>query len=746
MGRTSIFSFPKPGRRTRPSNEPKSKPEVPAVSQHASKAQKLLGTAGDLNIDSPTRSDNGSWRSFRTRPSSSGMSVAISDSTQEDNASIISNTGDGDRAVGGQLRGKASSTLLGSRYHDGITTDVSSIGRRLRTENSSSTLRSYYDRQSTPLSVSQQTSASSARDLALRKGFPPVASYNRSPLLEVDNIEPENSTFDWQNPEKAQNDSASKKKPSRLDLARLFPKPRKGNAPPLGKEQMAQSPSSTSLASTDTRRSDRDNAKKLTKEPRRKTSKDAMRSQDNPVAPSGRRLKDNRLSDVYEDRESLPNGSPRHTQASLGNKVEHSSRDRMRLPEQRITIPKTRDFDSPDSPIVDGLFPKGTFKSPGWETRSFTSTTSKNSKGSKHTSVSVMSNSDLRHNSVLSFSSSDEDSDGGPGESVTGSVKQSVQKPVYHAISKSALPPSSVVDRLPKESVAKASPPRRPPCTQDANYLTIPLPPLAGSRLSGPWNPRQGKNNRHSTSTNSTTSRRESTSTTPGSPVVPAFSSRPGSQDLQNGSGRDSRLMAVTKQEEALLEALRQKRARMKESIIAEHEHEIHEITNSLPSPPSHTSHPSPPSSHAFTTRSQPRDSASSVATVRPKKGHETVLLYLDTPSMAYSRDLDTAEPSPDLSDFLSFGSDEEDDGSTPRTSWIARKDPGRVDEFGKKGSPKTPQSAARLSAVGSLTGLVAGVRADGRKGVTFMEQVRRAEPDASPDYLDEINDEVWRL
>lgn len=41
---------------------------------------------------------------------------------------------------------------------------------------SSSTLRSHYDPKKSPLSISQQTSASSARDMALRKGFPPLSS------------------------------------------------------------------------------------------------------------------------------------------------------------------------------------------------------------------------------------------------------------------------------------------------------------------------------------------------------------------------------------------------------------------------------------------------------------------------------------------------------------------------------------------------------------------------------------------
>ena len=49
-------------------------------------------------------------------------------------------------------------------------------GPQARRAESSSTLRSHYDSKKSPLSISQQTSASSARDMALRKGFPPFSS------------------------------------------------------------------------------------------------------------------------------------------------------------------------------------------------------------------------------------------------------------------------------------------------------------------------------------------------------------------------------------------------------------------------------------------------------------------------------------------------------------------------------------------------------------------------------------------
>jgi len=149
--------------------------------------------------------------------------------------------------------------------------------------------------------------------------------------------------------------------------------------------------------------------------------------------------------------------------------------------------------------------------------------------------------------------------------------------------------------------------------------------------------------------------------------------------------------MAVTKQEEQLLEALRQKRARMKEQIIEEHE------IAKTPTPPRI---PKRMASQYSTT--------SSVSTVRgpdesSNKGHTP--LYIDTPTSDVP--IDAAEPSPDLSDFLTFGSDED---CTPRTSWMPpqkereRLRPDSSIRRREKVGPMTPPSAARLSAVGNLS------------------------------------------
>lgn len=74
---------------------------------------------------------------------------------------------------------QGSSPLLGDLYTSGSMNgdakSTAAIPQSARAD-SFSTLRSHYDPKKVPLPISQQTSASSARDMALRKGFPLISS------------------------------------------------------------------------------------------------------------------------------------------------------------------------------------------------------------------------------------------------------------------------------------------------------------------------------------------------------------------------------------------------------------------------------------------------------------------------------------------------------------------------------------------------------------------------------------------
>ncbi|WYZ41168.1 hypothetical protein EsH8_V_000063 [Colletotrichum jinshuiense] len=179
----------------------------------------------------------------------------------------------------------------------------------------------------------------------------------------------------------------------------------------------------------------------------------------------------------------------------------------------------------------------------------------------------------------------------------------------------------------------------------------------------------------------------------------------------------DSRFMAVTRQEEMLLAALRMKRAHMRESILAEFEDEpripsSHHHRNSSqgtitemewPEPPQTLRHQTSATSNStvkagsrpsevhpgsltgdrshrrsnsrhldMLSSSQPSSLSSSrtgsLSKMRPvqetktsEAKHERILLYLDRP-VGNVNSMDFAEPSPDLSDFLDFDNVSEED------------------------------------------------------------------------------------
>lgn len=109
----------------------------------------------------------------------------------------------------------------------------------LKKEQSTSTLRSYYDRKQSPLAVSQQTSASSARDFALRKGCPPVI-----PTSQPDVIYLQNPDFN-----SSLNRGTSRTRPSRLDFSTLLPKPLPRPEPMLSPQRYTDFPPPVSAVS-----------------------------------------------------------------------------------------------------------------------------------------------------------------------------------------------------------------------------------------------------------------------------------------------------------------------------------------------------------------------------------------------------------------------------------------------------------------------------------------------------------------
>ncbi|UNI18185.1 hypothetical protein JDV02_004469 [Purpureocillium takamizusanense] len=156
------FPFSMPGRK-------KSAPQL-TLTEHMSKAQRVLG-ATPLSIDTPPHWDDNSSSSFSDEPlSSKPASYAESWAREFDDdhglETARSENGWGEESdiIPLPLR------VVAGDYGDDVGIEKSADSSMMRTSRSSSTIRSWYDRSKMPLAISQQTSSS-----AMAKGIPTKA-------------------------------------------------------------------------------------------------------------------------------------------------------------------------------------------------------------------------------------------------------------------------------------------------------------------------------------------------------------------------------------------------------------------------------------------------------------------------------------------------------------------------------------------------------------------------------------------
>lgn len=194
MGRSRgpKFSFPMPGRRSQATGKDDTatslsapRPIVPQWPSHleepTSKAHRVLGTS-----ESPMFHSSSSSRHAPATPASSALGNTNSGTARQDS-------------------------------------DDTSVNYRLQPQTSNSTMRSHYDAKTSPLSISQQTSNSAVRDMALRRGKPQVVTHGHGYSYDAREASPLSPMID------ARNNETRKGKPARLDLSKLFPKPKGGD-------------------------------------------------------------------------------------------------------------------------------------------------------------------------------------------------------------------------------------------------------------------------------------------------------------------------------------------------------------------------------------------------------------------------------------------------------------------------------------------------------------------------------------
>ncbi|PQE33560.1 proteophosphoglycan ppg1 protein [Rutstroemia sp. NJR-2017a WRK4] len=688
MGRTSKFSFPIPGRK-RSSSKDQALPPARTPLTGLSKAEQILGTGSVVP---------GEWR----RPSSraSGMSIAVSESTHS--VKSINDNGsnhkqwDGESAVlpkNEMLGRKASSTILGQRFGEDMATDTSSTLHRLRNEDSTSTLKSHYDRQKSPLAISQQTSASSSRDMALRKGLPAIV--NRSPLLQVDATDP----WDQAGQQLAMNDQgltdADRKKSGKLGLSSFFH--RSGKKTP----ESEHVPGSSRLLGSE-HRSIRN---RLVKAP----SKESLQSQTRSVHSTKSREHqrpgpiDDGLAQISPSTHMRPipeSDSSEHVQIHLqaiGRNGDvrsgPTSPDQRRMEDMHSGTADREPLQWKSSRLDNKARISMISSNSSLGVSSTASVSSHNTKTSRQTGQSVFSTADLQQSSVLSLSSDSEEDDFSDVEPAKARDNMSIGK-ASHA--ESEIIPAALHHRLhPMPNM-----PRRPSALKNTTskkaappssdlFLSVTDPALWPTPPSAKRDPTKAQDFKPAAKSRkvSTSSKKSSQQPTP--PQSPKLAPTDADDAASTKTSASGRLMTVTKQEEALLEALRKKRARMREKIIEEHE-----TGKSPPRAPQ---------------RSSSRFSkASSIDTIRP--GTERVPLFLDPAIMnapiMRSKDPNYDPTAPDLSDFLSLASSDDStprNSRTPRSKFAEQKrsDPAAVKNDFNVGRSRTPPPQKTLKITG---------------------------------------------
>ncbi|KAK4201168.1 hypothetical protein QBC40DRAFT_348031 [Triangularia verruculosa] len=673
-------------------------PAAPAaplsISEPLTKAQRILGTTAiSLDLAGAT-SDTTTWGPWDGQ-SNPGISINVTEtpagrdnarsrlgSARRDDARHGS-SGNRDRRWEEESAVLPKDNMTGPGRRDD-TTDASS----LRRQQSSSTIRSYYDKAKVPLAISQQTANS-----AMAKGLPSKAHA----ILDFDgnyNTEPK---------------GLKKKKPSRLDLSSLLskrshrhlrPEPGSGHHV-LSSDKLTTSPSVTSSTSAPTppplaQRIDRKLRNKMTQESLREQAPTAD-SRPSPISSAGRSDTSAKQIPIRPNAE-LHNLYDHYEQKTFDEALEHNYRQ---IPERRGPPPdralpayptpptsntgkpslspfprsasRTGQRQDPPSPLtvavpdVHLVRPPSvpSLVSPVAECASISSRHTRTSKASKRTDRSL-TEIDLLQNSVLALSSDSEDDydacsdqlavppppSDGPASPV--SPRSAMSQPSFtrsedssrskackqttfaenHQYLPSREQQQAAARKQPKPNQRTSSlaphsttnslqiypPPNRTsngttgtartlgysasqtPTTHEAKAINMvpkskfqdqavwsvpeetqfedfPAPPIRpAQRPAQPSRPEQTPPLSPTSVDFYLQSQRSSSAQDNGS-IASGGSRGSGNRSGRRGSaassiqdGQSGRFMAVTRQEEMLLAALRQKRARMREDILAEYE------------------------------------------------------------------------------------------------------------------------------------------------------------------------------
>jgi hypothetical protein len=633
MTRPQRFPFALPTRKSSATAPPPPTPQI-VPTQHVmkgivgvedknAKAHKLLGTSNT----NPVKTEKSKrWKMKRGISNKlSLVSIAISDVSEREGRAPITqeNTRHGHNVIVPQkspmldrnLHERPSSPLLGERYQNASNmSDTSSdlMGKRLHQFDSKSSLHSFYNPAKSPLAISQQTSESSARDYALRKGCPPVTGLTSHTIEEYGVPDP--TSFD---PQMTARPKSVKKRPPRIDLSMLFPKPKISGGTLLSPQRLTHSPSplseasapplalgsKRSLASTSAL-----NSSQSSVATEREQEKGKILPWEIKVATVPKRMPKptpamkhwfdtfqevNSDDELPDDTQSLAVSKPVLAQLEHRH-LRNISEDTIRpqTPPKIISLPSKSMKSVQSSQAPSPVTPQISLMSWQDSSQSNDSIASRPSATSRKTSGSLISSADLQQESVLCLSSSSDDEG---YENVFSAPKKNIKKNrdsvatstygdaaeicTAETVCSARSRTSRIQSSRPKpssNSKSKAIPQRSSSAFTGAT-LNVPKPPGIRSTSSP-----------HTSSFRSSDSQSQSQPSPPPSTRDDKHLSRlpaktydplsdqsptkpkPKSAPKTPPAKRESRIMAVTREEESLLEAMRQKRASMRQSLFQE--------------------------------------------------------------------------------------------------------------------------------------------------------------------------------
>ncbi|KAF1930116.1 uncharacterized protein M421DRAFT_385083 [Didymella exigua CBS 183.55] len=602
MGRSrGHFSFPIPGRRSQKKQDsaaagpsaPHSSSAQPWPShldEPASKAHRVLGTSEAPVFRTQSRQTN-------TMPSSPACrNITVSSQPGHSNEYVCRKSA----AATESTRRPAMSIrpppdMLGATTGDSSRrgSDNSTASYRLHPQTSSSTMRSHYDAKSSPLSISQQTSNSAVRDMALRRGKPQIVTERHAHTFNGYDASPLSPMLDSER---------RKSKPARLDLSKLFPKPNAGGGQKysnalLSPNKMVNSPAAMSMNSEYF-------AQPMTREPtpapkgHAKLTKHATRRHAEHAPPVPKSPKRLFKRDEYDNAKVHVRRPPKGVQHWF-DALDEDSDEALDSPKQQVHAPQARrTSNTPKIPLrntsLDGLYqstapshpaPRAQKSVPGFSSDSFshedmidvhglTSPSQFSLPNSTKTKESSLSKHNLQDSSCLSFSSSEDEYDEERRALRNFTVRKSINMDddaddiVFGQAQAYEVRPTRDLDR--KMSITSTS---TSAATIDIMYTPEPVSTHTFSRISNYSASRRSSHLRQPSVILEDEDDRPRTAThapTSSSAYSVRSTRTSASEPHPQSAAADRKMMAVTPEEEALLELMRKKRASMaKQSSIS---------------------------------------------------------------------------------------------------------------------------------------------------------------------------------